>query len=102
MVTDQSVGLGDVVMRKYAPACSGQTTSVMHIYSSQCDDPKVLSDPGTKRCGTLSLDLGNVSLKPSRREIQVRMTFGDTEIKVNAVDMATGKSVKASIDFLNK
>ncbi len=30
------------------------------------------------------------------------MIFGDTEIKVYALDVATGKNVKVGIDFLNK
>ena len=40
--------------------------------------------------------------KSRRREIQTRMIFGDTEIKVSALDMTTGKCVRATIDFLNK
>jgi len=40
--------------------------------------------------------------KNQRREIQTRMVFGDTEIKVSALDVSTGKCVRATIDFLNK
>ena len=40
--------------------------------------------------------------KDRRREIQTRMVFGDTEIKVSALDVSTGKCVRATIDFLNK
>ncbi len=40
--------------------------------------------------------------KTQRREIQTRMVFGDTEIKVSALDVTTGKCVRATIDFLNK
>uniref|UniRef100_A0A8C1PNU0 Heat shock protein 12B n=1 Tax=Cyprinus carpio TaxID=7962 RepID=A0A8C1PNU0_CYPCA len=36
-----------------------------------------------------------------RREIRTTMQFGDTEIKVTAVDVATGQLVRASIDFLS-
>jgi hypothetical protein len=61
--------------------------------------------------GTLVLDMyydtypstdGSMPLKDRRREIQTRMVFGDTEIKVSALDVATGKCVRATIDFLNK
>ena len=38
---------------------------------------------------------------PARREIQTLMQFGDTEIKATAIDIATSKSVKVGIDFLN-
>jgi hypothetical protein len=44
----------------------------------------------------------STDLKERRREIQTRMVFGDTEIKVSALDVTTGKCVRATIDFLNK
>jgi hypothetical protein len=44
----------------------------------------------------------STSSKDRRREIQTRMVFGDTEIKVSALDVTTGKCVRATIDFLNK
>ena len=37
-----------------------------------------------------------------RKEVQASMTFGDTEISVDAVDMTTGACVKATIDFLGR
>ncbi len=51
-----------------------------------------------------STDHQNSSMisKDRRREIQTRMIFGDTEIKVSALDVTTGKCVRATIDFLNK
>ncbi len=61
--------------------------------------------------GTLVLDMyydtyplidSSTFPKDRRREIQTRMVFGDTEIKVSALDVATGKCVRATIDFLNK
>lgn len=35
------------------------------------------------------------------REILVRMAFGDTEISVTALDVTSGKEVKATADFLS-
>ncbi|XP_076468246.1 uncharacterized protein LOC143299036 isoform X2 [Babylonia areolata] len=35
------------------------------------------------------------------REILAKMAFGDTEISVTALDVRTGKEVKASVDFLS-
>ena len=64
--------------------------------------------------GTLVLDMfydahastnhlnSSTTNKDRRREIQTRMIFGDTEIKVSALDVTTGKCVRATIDFLNK
>lgn len=54
--------------------------------------------------GFMSMHRSNslANFKDRRREIQTRMVFGDTEIKVSALDMTTGKCVRATIDFLNK
>lgn len=104
--TDQPVTLGDTVIRKYTPAKTGQKFSIINIYAAEKTDVKFITDVGVKKCGTLQLDLTELSQKTppvhKRREIQARMEFGDTEIKVSAVDVATGSSVKANIDFLSK
>lgn len=107
-LTDMPVTLGDTVVRSYTPAKMGQKFSIINIYSSEKTDVKFITDVGVQKCGTLQLDLTELSQQPQltparkRREIQARMEFGDTEIKVSAVDISTGTSVKASIDFLSK
>ncbi|KAF3827950.1 hypothetical protein GH733_001185 [Mirounga leonina] len=100
---DQSVALGELVKRSYTPAKPSQLVIVINIYSCEHDDVSFITDPGVKKCGTLRLDLTGTSSTavPARREIQTLMQFGDTEIKATAVDIATSKSVKVGIDFLN-
>lgn len=105
VLTDQSVALGDSVLRSYTPAKAGQKTSVINIYCSDTSDGTYITDKGVKKIGALCLDLSDIQYQqnlPKRREIQTRMVFGDTEIKVSALDVATGKCVRAAIDFLNK
>lgn len=99
VVTDQSIGLGDVIVRSYTPAKAGQSCSVIHMYCSEKDNVYFITDHGVKRCATLILDLSDNRFIQSR-EIQTRMMFGDTEIKVSALDVTTGKCVKAEVDFL--
>lgn len=118
------MAVGDVVVRSYTPARAGQRSTIIHIYCTERTDPSFVTDSSVRRCGTLCLDLtdslyhhahrSSVSSEPSdaagsslsrsrgRREIRARMTFGDTEIRVDAVDISTGRTVRASIDFLNK
>lgn len=99
---DQSVALGETVTRSYTPAKPSQLVIVINIYSSEQDDVSFITEPGVKKCGTLRLDLtGTDASVPNRREIKTLMQFGDTEIKAMAVDVATSKSVKVGIDFLN-
>uniref|UniRef100_A0A3Q0QUV4 Heat shock protein 12B n=1 Tax=Amphilophus citrinellus TaxID=61819 RepID=A0A3Q0QUV4_AMPCI len=107
---DQSVALGEVVRRSYTPARLGQRKIIINIYCSVTDDVTYISDPGVRKCGTITLDLpeslpplGAVggAGAPERREIRATMQFGDTEIKVTAVDVMSNRSVRASIDFLS-
>ncbi|XP_058697616.1 heat shock 70 kDa protein 12A [Poecile atricapillus] len=99
---DQSVALGETVTRSYTPAKPSQLVIVINIYSSEQDSVSFITEPGVKKCGTLRLDLtGTDASVPNRREIKTLMQFGDTEIKAMAVDVATSKSVKVGIDFLN-
>uniref|UniRef100_A0A8C4EPK8 Heat shock 70 kDa protein 12B n=1 Tax=Dicentrarchus labrax TaxID=13489 RepID=A0A8C4EPK8_DICLA len=109
---DQSVALGEVVKRSYTPARLGQRKIIINIYCSTSDDVTYISDPGVRKCGTITLDLpeplplpgavgGAGGGGPERREIRATMQFGDTEIKVTAVDIMSNRSVRASIDFLS-
>ncbi|XP_053485243.1 heat shock 70 kDa protein 12B [Ictalurus furcatus] len=109
--TDQSVALGEVVRRSYTPARVGQRKIIINIYCCTSDDVVYITDAGVRKCGTITLDLpepeaGAISSSTNgaaleRREIRATMQFGDTEIKVTAIDMDTGRQVKASIDFLS-
>uniref|UniRef100_A0AAR2KAI9 Heat shock protein 12B n=1 Tax=Pygocentrus nattereri TaxID=42514 RepID=A0AAR2KAI9_PYGNA len=96
---DQSVALGEVVRRSYTPARVGQRKIIINIYCSPSDDMLYITDPGVRKCGAITLDLPEPGA--ARREIRATMQFGDTEIKVMAVDVLTGRQVRASIDFLS-
>lgn len=109
---DQSVALGEVVRRSYTPARLGQRKIIINIYCTATDDVTYICDPGVRKCGTITLDLpeplpppgavgGAGAGTPERREIRATMQFGDTEIKVTAVDVMSNRSVRASIDFLS-
>ncbi|XP_039526000.1 heat shock 70 kDa protein 12A isoform X3 [Pimephales promelas] len=98
---DQSVALGETVKRSYTPAKPSQQVIVIHVYCSEKESAIFISDPGVRKCGTLKLDVSGTESPAARREIQTLMQFGDTEIRAMAIDVATSRSVKASIDFLS-
>ncbi|KAM9559015.1 heat shock 70 kDa protein 12A-like isoform 3-T6 [Salvelinus alpinus] len=99
---DQSVALGETVKRSYTPAKPSQQVIVIHIYCSEKERVGFISEPGVRKCGTLRLDVTGTESTVVRREIQTLMQFGDTEIRAMAVDVATSRTVKASIDFLSQ
>jgi len=117
-----SVGINDPVVRSYAPVTNGQRRSVFTVYASESPDVRFVTDHGVRKCGTLRLELDetgreqslataqhgdqssniafSIAQSPLPREIRAKMTFGDTEIKVVAIDVATGKSIRAQFDFM--
>ncbi|TRY60482.1 hypothetical protein DNTS_028913, partial [Danionella cerebrum] len=99
---DQSVALGETVKRSYTPAKPSQQVIVIHVYCSEKESVRFITDAGVRKCGTLKLDVSGTQSPAARREIQTLMQFGDTEIRAMAVDVATSRSVKASIDFLSQ
>ncbi|XP_036402533.1 heat shock 70 kDa protein 12A isoform X2 [Megalops cyprinoides] len=102
IAADQSVALGETVKRSYTPAKPSQQVIVIHIYCAEKEQVGFISDAGVRKCGTLRLDVSGTESPAARREIQTLMQFGDTEIRAVAVDVATSRSVKASIDFLSQ
>ncbi|XP_047459118.1 heat shock 70 kDa protein 12A isoform X3 [Mugil cephalus] len=101
IAADQSVALGEMVKRSYTPAKPSQQVIVIHVYCSEKEIVGFISEPGVKKCGTLRLDVSGTESTAPRREIQTLMQFGDTEIRAMAVDVSTGRTVKANIDFLS-
>ncbi len=99
---DEAVAIGDKVTRCYTPARPKQKTLVINIYSSTSRDVKFVTEEQVTKCGTLRIDVSDSDLPRQRRKLHVSMQYGETEIKVSAVDETTGKCVHAMIDFLNK
>ncbi|XP_006820024.1 heat shock 70 kDa protein 12A-like, partial [Saccoglossus kowalevskii] len=101
---DQPIAVGEFVTRSYTPAKPNQKSTVINMYCSDKQRVRYLTDEGVKKCGTLHIDMSDSTYMqlPRRREIQITMLFGDTEIKVSALDVATGNCVKADIDFFKK
>uniref|UniRef100_A0A8C6SPP0 Heat shock 70 kDa protein 12A n=1 Tax=Neogobius melanostomus TaxID=47308 RepID=A0A8C6SPP0_9GOBI len=98
---DQSVALGEAVKRSYTPAKPSQQVIVIHVYCAEREGVAFISEPGVRKCGTLKLDVSGTESSAPRREIQTLLQFGDTEIRAMALDVSTGRSVRASIDFLS-
>ena len=103
VVTDEPVKLGESVARSYATAKPGQTSTVITIFCTEDDGVMFISDAGVRKCGQLRIEMPEVTVNNPKkpRELRASMIFGDTEIKVMAVDVLTGKDTKATIDFLS-
>ena len=101
VTVNQSVEFGDSIIRRYTPVRRDQTATTINIYSTDSDRVTFVSDPDVQKCGTLTLKLSDTVHVGQRREIRTEMLFGDTEIRVRAVDVNGDQVVEASIDFIN-
>jgi hypothetical protein len=103
VIADQAVNLGDKTTRSYAPAKPGQNYTIITIYNTEEENATFVTDSGVKKCGQLKIEMPDIKNNdPSKpREIKASMEFGDTEIKVSAVDVLSGLDAKATIDFLS-
>ncbi|XP_075247545.1 heat shock 70 kDa protein 12A-like [Convolutriloba macropyga] len=108
----QAIAQGEIVTRSYTPAKASQKQIVVNIYASDSDSCRYITDKGVRRCGTLNIDLSQLDPNDlvkyckndgtkKRRELQLTMQFGETEIRVSAVDVLTKTVVKADINFLS-
>lgn len=73
VVVDQSVSMGERIVRSYSPARRHQRRIVLNIYCAESEDVQFVTDPGVRLFATLSLDLGFSCAPKSRREIRVTM-----------------------------
>jgi len=51
VLVDQSIGLGDIVIRKYTPARHNQAQCIISFYCSESDKPVYVTDPGVRKIG---------------------------------------------------
>jgi len=100
---DQPVKLGESVTRRYASTKPGKASTVITIYSTEAENVNFVTDDGVKKCGQLVLEIPQIDdCDPNKpRELKASMIFGDTEIRVTAVDSLSGNEAKASINFLS-
>lgn len=106
---DQPVSLGHAVIRSYAPATARSTSTEITLYASEKEFVRFVTDPGVKKVGQLTLEMPQLAnrfrdlqLASRCRELHMSMIFGNTEVTVEAVDLTSGQTAIASVDFLNK
>jgi hypothetical protein len=62
VLVDQSISLGDIVIRKYTPARQNQAQCIISFYCSESDKPIYVTDPGVRKIGKDFLKLFEICL----------------------------------------
>ncbi|XP_060065294.1 heat shock 70 kDa protein 12B-like [Ylistrum balloti] len=84
---------------KHVVVSENQKRMQIGIYASNKSEPLYVTDPGCQKLGDIVIDMPDTT-NGIKRGNNVSMTFGGTEIEVNAVDIDTGKKHRAFFNFL--
>jgi hypothetical protein len=107
---NECIFINETITRRYATINKFDQHQInIFLYSAELDC-EFVSDNGVTKCGSIVLYLNEpnyldkieADITNKQREIQIKMTFGETEIRVSAVDVLTGECVKASFEFFEK
>ena len=90
---------GESITHNFYPVYVGQNEVQFNIYTTKKDKAKYISDPGMVKVGTCTLKLPEPCRDPDQQSICCTMVFGQAELKVNAVDVASGKEVATTLKF---
>lgn len=97
---NDSIEVGKHTFRRVYTVPSSFSTSV-NISLFRCDrpDPMYTTDVGCEKIGSVHVDMPDLK-GGINRKIHVSVEFGDTEMRVEAMDGNTGVKFTASFDFL--
>ena len=82
------------------PLYSQQAGLDVAVYACTKIAPMYTTDEGCNQLGHVSVDFEDASVSRFEKEVQISFTFADTEIKVKATELRTGKSTSALVNFL--
>ena len=96
---NESVGVDDVVRRRYQTCDPGQLRVTFGVYRSKCEEVAYTTDEGVEACGRIEIKLR------SRRSdghgcVDVAMKFGRTEIEVTAKDVGATRGGRCKVELL--
>ena len=82
------------------PVYSHQTAMNVAVYACTKMAPMYTTDEGCTELGHVYVKFEDISVSRFEKLVNVSFTFADTEIKVKATEMRTGKTTLAKVNFL--
>ena len=70
----------------------------LQIYSSKLKDRQYVTDLGVKKLCELVISMPDLT-GGLNREVEVKMEFGKSEVKIKALDVTSNKSVETKINW---
>ena len=98
VMADESVEEDEVVTHIFTPLNKDQSGMSFTFYTAQLKEPRYVDENGVEKIGELMIDLSS-TVGSLDRQVEVSMSFGKTEIIVNARDIKTGKTYDTNLQF---
>lgn len=96
----EAVPVGKWVTHTHVPIWPHHDALTLKVYASSDANPQYVTDKGSRKIGSLDVDLSSVMDLPlKRRGVRVSLQFGETEIQVTAELKESGERVEASLEF---
>ncbi|KAK3611846.1 hypothetical protein CHS0354_040520 [Potamilus streckersoni] len=84
----------------YKPQKNGQKTVSFQFYSSTDCNPEYVTDNSCTELGKITINV--LGKTHDDNAVEVTLSFGGTEIQIEARDQKTGKATNTKIDFIEK
>lgn len=91
--------VGEAVSTVPLTASSGQSLARVRIFSSKEKNPEFVTDRGCSCLGEIIINIPEME-QDEGGTVDVKMTFGGTELAVEATEKKSGKSFRSRFDFL--
>lgn len=100
MERGQPTKVGHAVKTQPLSASSGQTQARVRVFSSKNTDPVFVTDSSCTYLGEIIVNIPELE-QDEGATVQVMMTFGGTELAVEALETKSGSLYKSRFDFLS-
>lgn len=99
---DEQVQVGEKRSFFFSPVHPEQTTASLRFFSTHNKNVQFVTDPGVMAENVAFQIISPDVSKGVRRNIELNVYFGGTEIKVTATDVTSGSSAKAALRLVTK
>jgi molecular chaperone DnaK (HSP70) len=98
VLVGESVSENEVVTKSFSPMSSEQKILGFAFYGTKKKIPRYVDESDVEKLGELDVDISS-TVGTGKRDIEVSMNFGKSEIAVTAKDVKTGETYRTALRF---
>jgi hypothetical protein len=96
----ESVPVNKEIVTQYTPTQAEMTNMYFLFYATSKKEVRYIDEKGVEKIGEMTVEMPSTE-GGVKRKVDLFCYFGDTEIKVKAVDRTSGSKCKTSLRFLS-